>query len=113
MVPLAADAAAPRTFRELVFYLIDIMNYVVGILIIAGVVIYFLGAVQHLYKTRAGEAYDGARNFLLMGAVILFVMVSVWGLIRILQATFLTAGDVSSYSAGSGGDTPCLTLDGC
>jgi len=85
--------AAPRTFAELADYLGSIMNSAIGVLITAAIVFYFWGAVQHLLKMESGEgASPEFRKFLLMGVVVLFVIVSVWGILEILRNTFLSGG---------------------
>ena len=79
--------AAPRTYRELVEYLIKIMNYTIGTLVVAGLVIYFFGIARNMMKAKDGDASQ-QRNFIIMGVIIIFVMVSIWGILRLLRATF-------------------------
>jgi len=56
-------------------------------IIIALAVIYFLwGLLTYLFK--AGEEKDKAREQMIWGIIAIAVMVSVWGLVGILQATF-------------------------
>lgn len=97
--------AAPRTFAELAAYLGGIMNSAIGVLITAALVFYFWGAAQHLLKMESGEgASPEFRKFLLMGVVVIFVMVSVWGILEILRNTFLSGGgDVVPVFDGGGG----------
>ncbi len=104
-LPLIASAAAPSTYKELVVYLIKIMNYSVGTLVILGLVIYFYGVARNMMKQKDGNASQN-RNFLLMGVVILFVMVSIWGILELLQATFLEGG---TFDPGGGEEVagPC------
>jgi succinate dehydrogenase hydrophobic anchor subunit len=109
--PLVAHAAAPRTFRELVEYLVSLMNSTIGVLTAAAIVIYFLGITQQMMKSDRIEGSE-MRKFLLMGIGIIFVMVSIWGILGILSATFLGTG--SNFTGGSQSDapTPCLDFDG-
>ncbi|MBU1046904.1 pilin [Patescibacteria group bacterium] len=55
-------------------------------LILSLAVIYFVWSLVK-YMTKAGEAKDDARDQMIWGVVILFVMVSVWGLVNILGDT--------------------------
>lgn len=105
-LPFVAAAAAPTTYKELVTYLITIMNYTIGTLVVLGLVIYLYGAAMNILKAKDGDAKQ-SRNFLLMGVAILFVMVSVWGILELLQATFLEGGvfDPSGGDEQVGG--PC------
>lgn len=84
-VPLAAFAAL-NTFRDLADYGVKIMNSVIGTLVITGLVIYFFGLIEHLFKREQTEGSQ-LRKFLLMGIVALFVMVSIWGILEILGNT--------------------------
>jgi len=55
-------------------------------LIMTLAVIYFLWALAN-YMLKAGEEQVEAREQMIWGIVILFVMVSVWGLVNILDKT--------------------------
>lgn len=106
VVPFVAFGA-PRTFAELAAYLGSIMNSAIGVLITAALVFYFWGAVQHLIKMESGEgASPEFRKFLLMGVVVLFVIVSVWGILEILRNTFLSGGGDVVPGIGSPGGGP-------
>ena len=51
-------------------------------------VIYFLWSTAQ-YILKEGDAKNEARSHMIWGIVILFVMISVWGLVAILTNTFL------------------------
>jgi hypothetical protein len=52
---------------------------------------------------KAGERGSGAlRQFLVWGVIILFVMVSIWGILNVLQQTLFGTGAGGSSSGGSG-----------
>ena len=55
-------------------------------LILTLAVFYFLWALTN-YMLKAGDNKDEARQQMLWGVIILFVMVSVWGLVNILSGT--------------------------
>jgi len=57
-------------------------------LIISLAVIYFIWSTAQ-YILREGDAKNEARGHMIWGIVILFVMISVWGLVAILESTFL------------------------
>ncbi|MCK4386967.1 MAG: hypothetical protein KAV41_02715 [Candidatus Pacebacteria bacterium] len=63
----------------------DILKAVLP-LIITLALIYFLWAVSQ-YLLAAGEKKNEAREHMIWGIIILFVMVSVWGLVGVLSAT--------------------------
>lgn len=105
-LPLVAAAAAPATYRDLVTNLIAIMNYSIGTLVVLGVVLYLYGSAMNIIKTKEGDSSQN-RKFLLMGIVILFVMVSVWGILELLQATFLEGGVFDPSGGDQEASGPC------
>ncbi len=86
-LPLLAEAAgAPRTFHELAANLVDLLSAGVATLLLLGVVIYLWGIASHMAKLGEGDA-GAFRSFVLWGIIILFVMVSIWGILNLLRAT--------------------------
>ena len=59
--------------------LIQIINVTIPVLIAAAVVLFMYGAVQYIYSEGAAKR----RNIMLWSLVALFVMVSVWGILRV------------------------------
>ena len=70
-----------------------LLNQVVPLLIGLAVVAFLWGVVMYLF----GKDKDGAKTFMLWGIIAIAVMVSIWGLVRILQETFgLDTADVNT-----------------
>jgi len=110
LLPGLAAAAAPRTFAELAYYIVDLMNYAVGTIIVLGLVAYFWGTVQRIIKLKGGAKSDEMSKFFVTGIIVLFVMVSIWGILQLLEATIFSGpGSVGS----SGSNDPCLEFDDC
>ncbi len=59
-----------------------------------GVVAFFWGVVEYIWGLRAGDATKekNGRNFMLWGLIALFVMFSVWGIVRYAQRIFEIEG---------------------
>jgi hypothetical protein len=98
-LPLVASAA-PRTFRELACQVAELLDTATFVLILFGLVVYFWGIavnIPHFGEEKGGEKRQG---FFIWGIVILFVMVSIWGIIQLLQAT-LGVKDPSGGGAGA------------
>ncbi len=76
-----------------------------------GVVAFFWGIVQYIWGLRAGDATKekNGRNFMLWGLIALFVMFSVWGIVRYAQRIFGIEGKTVimipdiRFEGGSGG----------
>ena len=85
-IPIFAFAA------EDILGLIAVIKYILQAivpLIISLAVIFFLWSTSQ-YILREGDAKNDAKDHMTWGIIILFVMVSVWGLVAILGNTFLS-----------------------
>jgi hypothetical protein len=89
--PAIVFAAAPKTFQELANTLVLIMNNAVIVLIVLGLVVYFWGVSTNLFKAQEKGSKE-LNLYLVWGVIILFVMVSVWGILQLLQNS-LFGGD--------------------
>ncbi len=97
-VPTLASAAAPRTFLDLSNLIVNILNNATAVLIVAGVVVYFYGVSTNIlsFSEKGGEKL---KAYFFWGIIVLFVMVSIWGILRLLQSTLFGG---SSDSSGTG-----------
>ena len=80
--------------------IINMFTKAIGILVpilISLAVLFFLWGVFKYIKGDAAAKAEGAKN-MLWGIIGIFVMVSVWGLVRILTSTFGTTADQSAIS---------------
>lgn len=76
------------TFAELVTLLVDFIRSLVTILIGIGLVIFFWGIVMFIYKSGSSKAHTYGRDMIVWGLITMFVMVSVWGILRLAQTSF-------------------------
>lgn len=95
-----------------------------GSLLMAGaVVIFFMGIVQYIWGLRSGDAAKAkvGSNFMLWGLVGLFVMFSVYGIVRLAQGIFFNNQDITTItipkikfdnSGGSTGNSICVPVSG-
>ena len=86
LLPSIALAAAPKSFSDLVNLLVSLMNNATLVLITLGLVIYFYGISTSLFKSKE-EGSEKLKMYLLWGILILFVMVSIWGILNLLTNT--------------------------
>jgi len=86
LLPTVALASAPRTFEELANLTVEILDGGVGLLVLAGIVIYFYGVSTNILK-MSDEGGKTARAYFLWGILVIFVMVSIWGILDLLQNT--------------------------
>ncbi|MEY4747459.1 MAG: hypothetical protein RLZZ416_508 [Candidatus Parcubacteria bacterium] len=62
------------------------LNALIGLFITLAIVVFFWGLIQYLLK--AGEEKAKGLSIMFYGVIAIFVMVSIWGIIRLLQSTF-------------------------
>jgi len=82
--------AAPKTFSELADLLIRHINAAALVLISATVVLYLYKTARDLFNISQGKAEENiarARRALLEGLGIIFVMVSIWGILNLIIAS--------------------------
>lgn len=100
LTPVAA-LAAPRTFTELADTVVSIIDSATGLLILGGIVIYFYGISRNVMKMK-DEGGKLMWNYVIWGIGVIFLMVSIWGIIELIQSTIF-AGDPFSPSIGGDG----------
>jgi len=83
---LPAFASAADIYNILAL-LNNVLNAAIAILITAAVVAVFYGVVVSLFTSSPEKKKDGIK-IALFGVVAVAVMVSIWGIIRLLQNTF-------------------------
>ncbi len=98
LAPSLVDAAAPKNFCELVNFFVTIFNALTGLFVLAALATYLYGISMNV---RAGEnSKKNLKNIILWGLLGLFVMVSVWGILRILQETLFQSAPSGSVESG-------------
>jgi hypothetical protein len=60
----------------------------VPIVMVIAVLVFFWGIVQYMTAGADEEKRGAARNLMIYGVIGLFVMVSIWGLVKFLGTTF-------------------------
>lgn len=76
------------------------MNKVIPLIIGAAVIVFLWGVLKYVLSgSDDPDKRKDARSFMIWGIAALFVMVSVWGLVRILQTT---TGVTNTNSSGVG-----------
>ncbi len=111
--------AAPKTFAELVSLFVLIINVLTPTLIGLALV-FFLYRMLSTALGGGDHGHGGTGQFIpakvravgMWGIFILFVMVSIWGILRIIENTFLT-GSGGSLSGEQTIFVDCTSLTGC
>lgn len=89
LVMPAGVFAAPRTFQELASKIVDLINAAIPVLILAGIVVYLYGVSTNILNF-SDDNREKLKAYFFWGIVILFVMLSIWGILNLLKNTFLS-----------------------
>lgn len=81
---IALGAAAPSDVKGLVDILLGLITSATTVVMGLLVLVFFWGVAKYIYTV--GEAgKKEAKNVLIWGAVALFIVMSIWGIVRVLQ----------------------------
>lgn len=73
-----------------------IINPLISILVGVGFILFFWGIANYLFLMSGDvKKKEDAKQFMLWGVIIITVMVSVWGIVQLLQVIFLGGADFS------------------
>ena len=90
LLPLLIFAQTPSNFSGLVDIFIDVITGAAKLFMLLSVLVFFWGIAKFILNTGGGKEKEDAKNIMVWGIIALFVMTSVWGIIRVLQATFVS-----------------------
>lgn len=97
-VPSLALAATPHNFKELANLIVSLLDAGVGLLITAAIVLYLFGISRSIYQSGE-KGNDALRTYAVWGLGTIFLMVSIWGILQLLQNTLF--GGTSYAPSGS------------
>jgi len=80
--------SSPKLADIINFFTCFLANAIVPLLFTVAMTIFIWGVVQFIANADNEEKRKKGRTFMIWGIVALFVMVSVWGLVKILTTTF-------------------------
>jgi Na+-driven multidrug efflux pump len=109
---LAFAATTPQTFQQLANQIVSVIGSATTDLIILAVVVYLWGAASNLFKGEKGQ--ENLRKQLLWGIFVIFLAVSIWGVVQLLQSSVFGAGsNVTNGGGGSSGTSGTCTSLNC
>ena len=83
----SSAAAAAQTFQELALDIVEIIDTATITLIVFALVVYFWGMAVNIPHFGGEKGGEKQKAFFFWGLLVLFVMVSIWGIIQLLQNT--------------------------
>jgi hypothetical protein len=106
---IALAAGAPQNFKDLANEIVQVLNNATTDLIVLAIVIYFYGVSTSLFKGEKGR--ENLRQQIIWGIAVIFLAVSIWGVVQLLQSTFFGAGQSGSGGASNTGGQNCTALN--
>lgn len=85
-------------FRDFVFGIIDLINLVVPVFAGIAVVLFMIGLVRYMFNAENAEYRSRNNQMITWGLVALFLLFSIWGILRVLDNSFF--GYAGSPSGG-------------
>jgi len=67
----------------------NLLNLVVPIVMVLALIYFFWGLAKFILNSGDEEKKGEGRNIMIYGIIALFVMISVWGVVEVLNNTFL------------------------
>ncbi len=83
--------AQPGTIGAIICTVVGILNILMPALVLFATVYFIYGVVKYMTASEP-EAQGEARSMMIHGIIALFVILSLWGLVRVLQKTFGLGG---------------------
>ena len=83
LLPVVLSAA---TLTDTLVFLSTFLNGVIGLFITLAIVVFFWGLIKYLWSMDTETAHESLK-IMFWGIIAIFVMVSIWGIIRLLQST--------------------------
>lgn len=94
----STDCRKPENLSGLFIYAYCVLvGYAIPFLIVLGGVIFMVGVLKYITAGDNEEKRQAGRQIMIFGVIALFVLVSVWGLVRILTQSFF--GTDPQYSS--------------
>lgn len=85
-----AGPPAPGSVGGILGAVLGILRYVVVIVLVLGLVYFLYGVAQYILAAGDEDKKVYGRNVMIYGLIALFVMSAVWGLVTVLQNTFIS-----------------------
>ena len=106
-LPFMVSAGTIGSLGDLLAVFVSIINALMPFIVALAVLFFVWGAFQFVASAGDEEKRTEGRNKMIYGIIGIFVMVSVWGLVNLLEGTFgVERGVIGGGGAGQAPDVP-------
>jgi heme/copper-type cytochrome/quinol oxidase subunit 2 len=102
-------AAQTEDIQSVFGIFLSILTALIPVIIGLALLYFFWGLAQYMLKVGDKTKQEEARNVMVWGVIIIFVMVSIWGLVGLLSATFNFNNDIPDLPQIENSVDPCFT----
>jgi len=88
----AISYAAVGTFKDLIELFTGLLYSLIPLIISLALVYFLFGVAQFIMHAGDSVKREEGKTIMMWGIIALFVMVSIWGLVRVLQNTIFGGG---------------------
>jgi len=100
LIPVFAWAAPQlNNFKDLIDFFSSLVLKVIPVIAALVLLAFFWGISKFVLSVGGGKEKEEAKEIILWGIIALFVMVSVWGIVRLLQISVFQNTLVSTYAS--------------
>jgi hypothetical protein len=75
-----------RDLGDIIQFFIDLLKLAMPILVGIAVLVFFKGLIQFIAKSGDAKTHEAGRSLMIWGVIALFIMVSVFGILRIFYS---------------------------
>ena len=106
-LPFMVSAGTIGSLGDLLAVFVSIINALMPFIVALAVLFFVWGVFQFVASAGDEEKRTEGRNKMIYGIIGIFVMVSVWGLVNLLEGTFgVERGVIGGGGAGQAPDVP-------
>ena len=95
--PTRCAGGAVTDFQGMLCKASELLNAIIPVLIALGIVYFVWGVISYMIASDE-EAKTKGRDKIIFGIIGLAVIISVWGLVKILANTFVPAGNIQQIN---------------
>jgi lysylphosphatidylglycerol synthetase-like protein (DUF2156 family) len=93
------------SFCTIVQSIVSLINITVGVLAALAVVVFFWGLVRFVSESSDAHGHSEGKERIIWSLIALFVLVSIWGILALMNAAFFGATPGSTSSSCTGAPT--------
>ena len=78
----------PRNFAEFIQVFIDLIKLAMPVMVGLALLVFFKGLIMFIAKSGDAKNHEEGRSLMIWGVIALFIMVSVYGILRLFYGDF-------------------------